>query len=134
MIPHFDPSTTDLSILARSIKSGGAVILGAITAVVAQMGEIDFGTIGNITGIGAIAVLVGRYTFRQLEDFRRDLRAARERIDFLAAKIDVMEERERQLIGYSTRLERVIVTQGVDASLLPAFPNLPPLPLDPSAT
>lgn len=115
--------------LIRSVKTAFSVVVGAGAVLYAQISDFDFGAIGNLTGIAAVALVVGRYTFRQLEDYRKDLRLARERGDLLEARLNVMEERERLLLTHVNRLERIIHSNwpSLDEST-PPFPDLPSLP------
>lgn len=114
--------------MIRAAKAALSVVLGSIAVTVAQVEWTDLSPIGNVVGVAGIALVVGRYTLRQLEDYRRDLRAARDRGDWYERKIDVHEERERRLITYTSRLERAAVAYGLPPAEMPSFPELPHVP------
>lgn len=100
-----------MDILLPALKSAGAVALAAVAAVLGQEG-FSLDGLGTVSLVGVLAVLVARYTFRQLEDYRGDLKDARARIDELEAALHnqgkakaKVERRNRELEAYAHRLE-----------------------------
>lgn len=129
----------DADVLAAALKTAGVTVAGAITYVVAQVQLPDVGDVGNFGLVAILAVLVGRYTFRQLEDYRNDLSSARNRNDALYARIDDLEadlhklgkakaateRRNRELEEYTHRLRQWAIASGFNDT------EIPP-PTDPS--
>ena len=81
----------DLEVLVPALKTAGATILGAAAYLVAQIQLPDIGDVGNFGLVAVLAVIIGRYTFRQLEDYRKDLKTTRDHNDELNAKIEGLQ-------------------------------------------
>lgn len=118
-----------------ALKAAAATAAAGATAVMAQV-ELPLDDVGRVGLIGFLAVLVGRYTFRQLEDYRTDLAAARSRIDDLEDELHTLgqskarvEHRNRELEAYGHRLELWASAVGASSTVPPPeFPQPPPEP------
>lgn len=116
-----------------AVKAGGAVAVAGWIAIMAQVELPNLDGLGNVGLVGILAVLVGRYTFRQLEDYRADLQAARERIDALEDELHKLgqskaktERRNRELEHYAHRVGLWAASAGASIDVTP--PELPELP------
>lgn len=118
---------TDL--LVPAAKVAIMTLLSGIGALWAQTNiPLDgFGTIGLV---GLLAIILGRYTFRQLEDYRKDITAGRERIDELQDELHeqgrskaATEKRNRELEEYAHRLHLWVLAAGIGDSDVPPPPS-----------
>lgn len=107
----------------------GAGLLGLASEVVAQTVDSPLEGAGSVGLIAILAVLVGRYTFKQLEAYRGDLTAARGRIDALedalhkAGQASAAKDRRiREVENYAHRLRLYILATGVDHEEIPLPP------------
>jgi hypothetical protein len=116
-----------------AIKTGLVTIAGGVLGlaaeVLAQALEPPFEGIGSVGLIGLLAVLVGRYTFKQLEAYRGDLTSARGRIDALEEALHKAgqasakkDDRIRELENYAHRLRLYITAQGIPDGEIPPPP------------
>jgi uncharacterized protein YigA (DUF484 family) len=129
----------NLDALIPALKAAGATVLGAATYLIAQVSLPDIGDVGNFGLVAVLAVLIGRYTFRQLEDYRADLKASRSRNDELVSRIEALEAdlsklgkakaavvaRNRELEEYAHRLRVWAIAAGLDAGEIPPPPETP---------
>lgn len=124
------------------IKTSAATIGAGLTALWAQSATFLDGILNNAAAnvglIGILAVLVGRYTFRQLEDYRSDLGSARARIDELVTRIERLQDdlhklgqskadaeaRQRELEAYAHRIRLWAISAGVADSEIPPPPTI----------
>ena len=90
-----DPVTL-AAIVFKAAKTAGITTAALGGYVVAQT-NTTLELAGNLGLVALLAVLVGRYTFRQLEDYRTDLKAARKRADRLEEELEVYRARVREL-------------------------------------
>lgn len=112
-------------------KAGGAVIVAGWVAIMAQVEIPNLDGLGNVGLVGILAILVGRYTFRQLEDYRSDLKAARARIDTLEDELHKLgkakaktESRNRELEHYAHRVGLWAASAGAGIDVTPPqFPD-----------
>lgn len=118
-------------ILLPALKTAAAVLTAGVSAIFAQE-AFSIDGVGTVGLIGVLAVLVARYTFRQLEDYRGDLKAARDRIDELEGALHKLgkakaatERRNRELEAYAHRIELWASATGA-GSALPELPDPPP--------
>lgn len=112
------------------LKAGGALATIAAAFVWAQVEGFPLDDLGNIVGVAALAVIVARYTLRQLEDYRTDLKTSRSRIDDLEADLHALgqakgevERRLRDTEDYAHRLRIYILSTGANRDDLPAPPG-----------
>lgn len=120
--------------LFQAIKVGtitvGAGLISFAGEVIAQSVDSPLEGAGSVGLIAILAVLVGRYTFKQLEAYRGDLTAARGRIDALedalhtAGKASARkDERIRELENYAHRLRLYLTAQGLSEAEMPPPPE-----------
>lgn len=100
------------SSLAKATKVAFVTALTGWGTWLAQLELPNLGPAINIGGVGVIALLVGRYTMRQLESYRADLRDARERGDRLEIRIETAEAAERRWREYAYQLRLLMIQQG----------------------
>lgn len=120
-------------LLIPALKAAASVLVaGASVVFVTAQEAFPLDGVGTVGLIGVLAVLVARYTFRQLEDYRGDLKAARARIDELEAALSKLgqakakvERRNRELEAYAHRIELWAGAAGA-GSALPELPDPPP--------
>lgn len=112
-------------------KVASAVIVSGLAWTVAQI-ELPIDGWAGLGVTGALAILVGRYTFRQLEEYRQDLKEAHERNDALQEDISELgrskaelEKRLRDHVEYAHRLRLWAFTQGAQTEELPDPPDAP---------
>lgn len=118
---------TDL--LFPAIKVSVATVLSGIGALWAQT-NLPLDGVGTVGLVGLLAILLGRYTFRQLEDYRKDITATRDRIDELQDELHeqgrakaATEKRNRELEDYAHRLHLWVLAAGVGDSDVPPPPS-----------
>lgn len=120
----------------EAAKVAAAVVGGGLAALWAQteLPNIGVDTTSVVGLIGLLAILVGRYTFRQLEDYRGDIKSVRERNEALEDDLRkagqaraVLEARNRELEAYAHRLQlwAASVATGVELPQLPDPPAAP---------
>ena len=117
--------TPHVSAIWPAFKAAGAVFAGSGVAVFAQIELPDVGAIGNVGIVGAIALVVGRYTFRQLEDYRADLKTVRARNARLEDELLASDAYARAVLEYATRLRLKLIAVGADTAELPVIPIRP---------
>lgn len=129
---NIDPGSVAYIVLQAS-KAAGATTAGLGAAVVAQETLPWPELAGNLTLIAFLAVLVGRYTFRQLEDYRQDLKHSRARSERLE---DELDDAHHELLAAEARiLELEAHAHRLTATLLAAgIPDVPPMPPTPSSS
>jgi hypothetical protein len=122
-----DPATL-AAIVFKAAKTAGVttVLLGG--AVVAQTSLPELA--GNLGLVALLALLVGRYTFRQLEAYREDLKDAHARGAHLRELLEAERDETRrlnlrihELEDHAHRLNIFITSAG-----LADAPELPPSP------
>lgn len=119
----------------RAVKAGTSVIAGGAAYVWAQVQLPDLDAVGSVGLVGLLAVLIARYTLRQLEDYRADLKAARDRITTLEDDLSRLgkakaatETRNRELEEYAHRLNLWAIAVAGDGPAPPEFPDPRPSP------
>lgn len=119
MVIHSIPA--DLAI--RAAKTAAVTLAGGVAALVAQ---IELPTVTDLGVFAAVALLVGRYTMRQLEDYRADLKIAHERADQVAEQLRARESELREVMTYAHRLALFIEAEirHVDTGELPTIPDV----------
>ncbi len=124
-----DPLTM-AAIVGKSAKTAGVTTALLGGAVVAQTSLPELA--GNLGLVALLAVLVGRYTFRQLEAYREDLTAAHARATVLLEELAEergesrrLELRIHELEDHAHRLNVFIVSAGLGGS--PELPEIPPV-------
>lgn len=128
------PEVLELAI--RAAKPAVLALVAGLGALWAQIELPGLDGLGSVGLVGILAVLIGRYTFRQLEDYRKDLQAARERIDELEADLHELgqakartDHRNRELEAYAHRLQLwATAASGGHPIEPPQFPEAPPTP------
>jgi len=117
---------TDL--VLRALKVSLVTLVSGLSALWAQF-QIPLEGLGSVSLVAVLAVLIGRYTFRQLEDFRKDLREYRSRIDELEDELHkqgqskaAVEKRNRDLEEYAHRLHLWVLAVGGSDSDVPPPP------------
>lgn len=125
MIPPFPPD-----MVVRAAKTAAVTALGGVTALVAQ---IELPPATDLGVFAVVALLVARYTLRQLEDYRADLKVANDRLDQVTARNDVLtglittrDAELREVITYAHRLALFLeasVTH-LDTGELPTIPDV----------
>ncbi len=124
-----DPVTL-AAIVFKAAKTAGVTTALLGGAVVAQTSLPELA--GNLGLVALLAVLVGRYTFRQLEAYREDLKDANGRAihlrELLEAERDEsrrLELRVHELEDYAHRLNVFVTSAGLAGA--PELPQTPPL-------
>ena len=112
------------AIVFKAAKTAGITTAALGGYVVAQT-TTTLELAGNLGLVALLAVLVGRYTFRQLEDYRADLKATRKRSEHLEEELASARSRIHELEGYAHRLGQFITSAGIAGA-----PELP----DPDAS
>jgi hypothetical protein len=124
-----DPLTM-AAIVGKAAKTAGAttVLLGG--AVVAQTSLPELA--GNLGLVALLALLVGRYTFRQLEAYREDLKDAHARGTHLRKLLEEERVESRrlnlrihELEDHAHRLNVFITSAGLGGA--PELPQTPPV-------
>lgn len=105
-----DPLTM-AAVVFKATKTAGATATLLGGAVFAQTSLPELA--GNLGLVALLAVLVGRYTFRQLEDYRTDLKASRARTDHLEEELDSARSRIHELEDYTHRLGAFITSANI---------------------
>lgn len=112
--------------LLSAVLPAGAIIWFAVE----PLEGLPIEGIGNLGLVAALAVLIGRYTFRQLENYRTDLGGARQRIDELEADLHAqgkakaaVENRNRELEAYGHRLRLFCLAAGIPPEEIPQVPQ-----------
>ncbi len=106
-----DPVTL-AAIVFKATKTAGITTAALGGYVVAQTNS-TLELAGNLGLVALLAVLVGRYTFRQLEDYRTDLKAARSRTEHLEGELEVARSRIHELEDYTHRLGNFITSANI---------------------
>lgn len=112
-------------------KAAAAALIAGIAVVIAETQLPGLDTLGTIGITAVLAALLFRYVFRLLEDYRKDLAAARDRADNLEEdlrKLGRSSARKaaavRELTEYSHRLRLFIIAAGSDGEELPDPPEI----------
>ena len=100
------------AIVFKAAKTAGITTAALGGYVVAQT-NTTLELAGNLGLVALLAVLVGRYTFRQLEDYRTDLKAARARTEHLEEELDSARSRIHELEDYTHRLGNFITAANI---------------------
>jgi hypothetical protein len=119
-----DPLTM-AAIVGKAAKTAGVTTALLGGAVVAQTSLPELA--GNLGLVALLALLVGRYTFRQLEAYREDLQDSHARGTKLRELLEEernesrrLELRLHELEDYAHRLNQFVTSAGI-----PGAPELP---------
>lgn len=118
-----------VELVARVAKTVVVTLAGGLVAIWAQAELPGLDAVGNVGLVGLLALLVARYTFRQLEDYRSDLKAQRERNDELESDLHELgkakaecERLRREAEDYAQRLRLHLLSGGASLDELPSPP------------
>ena len=111
----------ELEVIVKTTKVVTATLASGLAYLWAQVQWPGLDEVGSLGILGVLAVIVGRYTFRQLEEYRADLKNARGRIEDLEDDLHTQgqakakaEARIRELELYIHRRDRWLLSQGIE--------------------